>query len=74
MPAVTREEATREARVRRLASKKGWRVFKSRSRTWEDSSYGQWFVTDAQTNVLLCGQRGLSLDQVEAWLAEDDES
>jgi hypothetical protein len=66
---------SQEARARRLAARQGLRLVRARSRTPQDYLYGTYGLIDDETNAWVAHdacQRGygLTLAEVEAWLAE----
>lgn len=57
----------REARLRRLASSKGYRLAKDRARSWNCDHLGGYMILE--DNRLIAGERyELDLDGVETWL------
>jgi hypothetical protein len=62
--------ASREARARRLAFRKGFRLAKSRG----GYNAGTFGIVDLDTNGLVAGDHqfgfGLSIEDVEEWLAQ----
>ena len=71
-----REERSREARVRRLVTKSGFVLSKSRSRDQRSPDFGRYAIIDPDTNGTInpqIAQRWIcswTLDDVEAWLNE----
>lgn len=66
------EESNREARLRRLAKRKGLMLQKSRRRDPAASDYGRYFLIHREYNAVW-GQQpsfGLSLDEIEEWLTD----
>ncbi|CCH77137.1 conserved hypothetical protein [Nostocoides japonicum T1-X7] len=67
----------RENRLRRMADRQGLRLVKSRRRDPRALDYGTYMLTDPCTNTVVAwglqSGYGLSLDEVEARLTEDDE-
>jgi hypothetical protein len=61
-------ERAREARLRRLAARQGLRLQKSRSRTPEHHHWQQYWLVDAERNLLMSPEVGLNLEEVERWL------
>jgi hypothetical protein len=61
-----------EARLRRLATRKGLRLMKSRSRTVEAAEYGTYMIVNRESNFVVASGfdsgYGLNLWQVEAYL------
>ncbi len=69
--AAVPSEATRESRARRAATKYGYAIRKSRSRTWHCDDHGGYRVVDLDTNTIVSGEKfDLSLDKLEAFLTE----
>jgi len=67
-------EATREQRLRRLASRRDLILRKDRARSWNPDHQGGWMICDPYTNTIVAGSRfELSLDDVEAWFEEPTE-
>jgi hypothetical protein len=62
--------AAREARVRRQAQAAGLSVRKVRGSRNKGMVRGPYMVIDPFRNVLLAGEHGMVLDEVEDWLAE----
>lgn len=66
-------EKVRGNRVRRLASRQGLHLRKSRRRDRRALDYNRWTIVDAATHVVLAGQGptgrpSLTLEEVEAYL------
>ena len=70
--AEQREQAPREARLRRLAHTQGLHLMKSRYRNPElRLYYGGWMVVDSYTNTIVAGENfKMDIDQVEVYLTE----
>ncbi len=62
-------EKVRENRLRRVASRRGLRLVKSRRRDPRALDYGTYWVVNPSTNLNLSGDLGLQgLDEVERFL------
>jgi len=60
----------RERRARYSAKRQGYRIFKIReSQVNGFSVRDQYFVIDGDTRIIQTSERGVSLDEVEAWLS-----
>jgi hypothetical protein len=61
-----------ENRLRRMAERQGYRLVKSRRRDPRAIDYGTYWIVDPKTNAIVAGggpsQRGMNLDDIEAWL------
>ena len=67
---MTDVDKVRENRLRRMAQRQGLFLKRSRRRDERALDYGVYWLTRADTlRVVAGGDRGLSLDQVEAWLS-----
>jgi hypothetical protein len=71
----------REARLRRIASRRGLRVTKSRRRDTGASDYGMYMIVDPSSNTVIAGagdagRANFTLDEVEKFLTtpSDDRS
>jgi hypothetical protein len=65
------DDKPREARLRRVAKRKGLVLQKSRRRDPRAVDYGRYFLVMPEYNALPGNQAfGLSLDDVERWLAD----
>jgi hypothetical protein len=64
---TAREQATREARIRRAAQRQGLRLVKNRRRDHRALDYGTWTVYLGDV-ALDEGLTGASLDEVERFL------
>ena len=65
-------EKVRENRVRRMATRQGLILRKSRRRDPHALGYGGYWLIDDGANTLIVGERwGMSLDEVEGWLNRD---
>lgn len=65
-------ERAREARLRRLARRHGYRVVKSRARNPWSPGYGGYAIVDSDLNAYVSGDLewgSLDLDVVEEWLS-----
>lgn len=58
--------------MRRMADRQGYRLTKSRRRDPRALDYGTWYIVDSDSSLLASSEYGMSLDQVEAWLTEDE--
>jgi hypothetical protein len=58
---------SRDAQVRRVAARRGYRASRSRVRDQLAPGYARWTVTGPEGR-LLSGKRGWTLEQVEAWI------
>lgn len=65
-------ERQREIKIRRRAARRGLRVVKSRSRTFDCPSYGGFMVVDPTDSVVVLGSEGFAysagLDEIELFL------
>ena len=67
-----KDEAAREARLRRQAIRQGLMLQKSRRRDPQQVDFGRFWLIEPYLNALVAGDHyGLSLDEVEDWLAGD---
>ena len=68
-------DLARESRLRSKARRQGLRIEKCRSRTPENPAWATFRIVDVQTNTLAASAGwcdfGLSLNDVEAFLADD---
>lgn len=71
----TTRDLSREKRARRAAQRQGLNLTRSSRRDPRALDYGHWWITDDNTGALITpagshdvARRGLSLDEVEAWL------
>ena len=69
----TIQERSREARLRRMAERQGYRLVKSRRRDPRALGYGNFMIVDPSTNTVVAGAAGtgrpnMDIDAVEAWL------
>lgn len=62
------ESKARENRLRRMATRQGLRLTKSRSRDPLAEGYGYYWLFDLSTNTLQTQKAGISLDRVENYL------
>lgn len=60
----------RENRLRRMAERQGLVMRKSRRRDPRAVDYGLYWLSDANTNTLVTDERGLNLDEIEAYLTQ----
>ena len=61
-----------ENRIRRLATKHGCRIHKSRSRTLHFDNHGEYRLVDAYSNTLIMGDRfDATLGEIEGYLTRD---
>jgi hypothetical protein len=68
------DEKVRENKARRMARRQGLRLIKSRRRDPYALDYGHYWLADISTNLLLIGgEWGVSLDEIEAWLTGEDD-
>jgi hypothetical protein len=67
-------EKTRETRLRRMAERQGLNLVKSRRRDPRARDYGEYYISDPNTNALLAGDHHSlpDLDAVERWLTTTD--
>jgi hypothetical protein len=69
----TGQHERNEHRVRRIARQQGYELHRDRAGVWSFNHQGGWQIVDAERNWLVAGERfDLRLEDVEAWLAEDD--
>jgi hypothetical protein len=65
----------REARVRRMIDRQGYRLKKSRRRDPRAVGYGHYRIVDPHTNTVVAGAGraayNMTLDQAEAWATEE---
>ena len=67
------ETEQHEDRVRRIARQHGYELHKDKARVWSLAHQGGWQIVDAKRSWLIAGEKfDLQLEDVEAWLAEDD--
>lgn len=63
------DEAHREARLRRRAARRGWRIEKSRGRNPQAAGFGGYMLVDTATNTVVAGGHpfaySLNLDAVQ---------
>ena len=65
------DEKAREARARRLATRQGLVLRRSRTRDRRVLDYGRYYLIIPEYNAVLGSQpNGLTIDDVESWLAE----
>jgi hypothetical protein len=69
-------DKTRETRLRRMAERQGLKLVKSRRRDRRAVDYGEYYLSDLNTNALLAGDYHSlpDLDAVERWLTTTDYS
>lgn len=67
------DDKVRENRLRRMAERQGYQLVKSRRRDPRAVDYGARWIVDPQTGDVVAGdeRRGMSLDEIEAWLTSD---
>lgn len=67
-------EKVRENRIRRTLERRGLLLVKSRRRDPKAWDFGLYRIDDLRTNVVVAGGEpgpySMSIDEVEAWLAE----
>jgi hypothetical protein len=62
-----------DARIRKLAVRKGYRVVKSRRRHSVDN-WGEFMLVDADTSIVVLGVRfDASLEEIETFFLDDDD-
>lgn len=61
-------EKVRENLLRRMATRRGLALTKSRRRDPRALDYGKYWIADARTNALLTPEQGMDLDEIEEWL------
>jgi len=70
-------EKIRENKLRRMATRQGYALTKSRRRDPRAYDYGGYMIVDPNTNSVVAGGSPLAfcldIDQVEAWLTDDEE-
>jgi Ni/Co efflux regulator RcnB len=66
-------EKVRENRLRRMATRQGLILVKSRRRDFRALDYGQYWLAVEDTNVLVTPERGVTLDGIENYLNGDRE-
>jgi hypothetical protein len=65
------DEQKREVRLRRMASRQGYRLRKDRARSWSIDHHGGYMIVDPAHGTKVAGQRyEMTLREVEAWLTE----
>jgi hypothetical protein len=66
------DEKVRENRLRRAAQRQGLELRKIRRRDPRAIDYGRWWLIDVETGGVWLdqGRFGLTIDEVEEWLAE----
>jgi hypothetical protein len=63
------EDKVRENRLRRMADRRGLRLTKSRRRDERAVDYGRYWLSDEKTTALILGgQFGDTLDEIEDYL------
>jgi hypothetical protein len=63
-------EARREARIRQLAGRRGFRVSKGRGQTGLDNQ-GQFMLANENNHIVLGDKFDASLDEIEAFLRNE---
>jgi len=63
------EDKVRENRLRRVAQRRGLKLTRSRRRDSRALDYGRYWLTDLQANTVMTSEFGLTLDEVDAYLA-----
>lgn len=74
---MSQEEKIRENRLRRMASRQGLAIRKSRTRDPRAIDYGRWVIIDPYADAVVAGTGGIgrphwSLDDVERYLEGND--
>ncbi|MEU8220897.1 hypothetical protein AB0C47_34715 [Micromonospora taraxaci] len=64
-------DKVRENRLRRMADRQGLTLVKSRRRDPRALDFGVYWLADPSTSTMRTGERGLSLDEIEAYLVGD---
>jgi hypothetical protein len=62
------EEKVRENRLRRMAERQRLQLVKSRRRDPKAFDFGRYWLHDQKGKVVLGGESGVSLDDIEGWL------
>ena len=72
--AQSRQEKTREARLRRMAQRQGLKLHKSPRRDPRAYDYGGWYIANRNRVIVAGGTEfSMSIDDVERYLLEGDE-
>jgi hypothetical protein len=70
-------ENPREKRLRKLVQKRGYALRKNRSRNHQHPGYGKFMIVDTKLNAAIAGHDPVpfsyDLDQVDAWLGQDNQ-
>jgi hypothetical protein len=67
-------EASRERRLRRMAERQGLELHKSRRRDKRALDYdGRWLTNTRTDELVLGGEHGTTLDDIEAYLTGGDD-
>lgn len=69
---TSQNEKVRENRLRRMAHRQGYALKKSGRRDPRATDYGKYWITDPNTNTMVTDEKGMSLDEIEAWLTSDE--
>ncbi len=63
------DDTGREAKLRRLAKRRGYLIRKDRARSINGDHFGDYMVVDADRNFIVLGSRfDATLDDIEEWL------
>jgi hypothetical protein len=69
--ATNNPEKVYENRLRRMASRQGLQLVKSRRRDYLATDYGMWWIVDPNTNTIVTSEYGMSLEGVAAYLKDE---
>ena len=69
---MSNTDKVRENRLRRMAERQGLRLVKSHRRDPRAIDFGRFTLVNPRINAVVAGtEQNMDLDQVEAWLTED---
>lgn len=69
LSSMSPDEKVKENRLRRTADRRGFRLTRSRRRDPRAVDFGRYWLTDKRTSALVTPDAGLTLDEVEEYLA-----
>lgn len=69
---MNQDEKVRENRLRRMADRQGLALHKSRRRDRRALDYGVFWLIEVRRNQHVGNPRGMSLDEVEAYLTGEE--
>jgi hypothetical protein len=74
---ITKQEASREHRLRRMAERQGLELHKSRRRDPRALDYGRWKILDERGKPVAgtdhAGRAAMTLDEIENYLTGGDD-